>query len=90
MVEKRKLLAFGDRIREGPYSLHSRFEKVINFTSNNFLVSVVNEKIEKGPTNIVISNLDFNKINSLIIKSEQIILNDITFKITKEKNIFLL
>jgi hypothetical protein len=51
------LLSIGDRVEPGTYELHSRFNRVVNFTRGQDLVALVDEDIGPGPLNIVIRGL---------------------------------
>ncbi|MEI6764406.1 MAG: DUF2877 domain-containing protein [Bacteroidota bacterium] len=51
-----KILSRGDRISEGHYTVHSRFERVVNYNSNCKLLSFVSAAIGNGPVNIVIES----------------------------------
>ncbi|MHA1448282.1 MAG: DUF2877 domain-containing protein [Candidatus Hodarchaeales archaeon] len=83
-----KILSYGDKISDGKYEVHSRFEKVINFiiprnndgrikNENKIVVSVVKPEIGGGPTNIVIEGADFTSISLLEIDSNRIKLDNI-------------
>ena len=52
------LISIGDRVEEGLYRFHSRFNRAVNFTQGDHLVSVVAEEIGDGPWNIVIRDLN--------------------------------
>ena len=71
-----KLLSFGDHLEKGIYNVHSRFEKVVNFYSGNAFVSVVNNSIGGGPFNIVVDDVNFGELESLIIAEDHFLLND--------------
>lgn len=47
------LAGYGDCIAPGSYSLHSRFPKVVNYTSVDALLSLVTEETGNGPANVV-------------------------------------
>ena len=51
------LISIGDRVEEGLYRFHSRFNRAVNFTQGDHLVSVVAEEIGDGPRNIVMRDL---------------------------------
>ena len=70
-----KLLSFGDHLEKGIYSVHSRFDKVINFYSGNTFVFIVNNSIGGGPFNIVVDDVDFSELESLIIAEDYFQLN---------------
>jgi hypothetical protein len=71
--------SYGDYLSNGTYSIHSRFNNVINFISEDFLISIVAEEIGAGPLNIVVSGFDLNNIHSLMIEEESYVLNDIKY-----------
>jgi len=48
------LLSIGDRVREGMYSVHSRFDHAVNFVARGRLVSIVSDAVGPGPANIVV------------------------------------
>jgi len=48
------LVSIGDLVEEGTYPFHSRFNRAVNFTQANRLISVVDETIGDGPLNIVL------------------------------------
>ncbi|MCK4338726.1 MAG: DUF2877 domain-containing protein [Candidatus Cloacimonetes bacterium] len=80
-----ELLSVGDRISEGIFKVHSRFNRVINFENNSKLVYLVNKDIGAGPINIVIEGFNFQKIISLAINGESIFINNI--KLMVKENI---
>ena len=71
--------SYGDYLSNGIYSIHSRFNNVINFISGEFLVSIVTKDIGAGPLNIVVAGIDINQIYSLIINEKSCILNGIKY-----------
>jgi len=73
--------SYGDNLSNGIYSIHSRFNNVINFISEYSLVSIVKEEIGAGPLNIVISEFDRKHIYSLTIEDKSFILNGIKYNI---------
>lgn len=79
--------SYGDFLSNGNYSIHSRFKNVINFISDEFLVSIVTEEIGAGPLNIVVSGFDLNNIHSLIIEEKSFILNDLIYDIEASKRV---
>jgi len=87
MTQSNFIKSYGDNLSNGIYSIHSRFNKVVNFISEDFLVSIVNEEIGTGPLNIVVSVLDLNNIHSLIIEEESYILNGIKYDFEKSKRV---
>jgi len=52
------LAGYGDRIREGRYVLHSRFDRACNFIDGVRLVSVVRPDVGGGPLNLVLSAVE--------------------------------
>ena len=50
-------IIIGNRIRQGTYRLHSRFDHAINFTDGHSLVSLVTPDVGAGPVNIVVTTL---------------------------------
>ena len=48
------LLSIGDRVREGMYCVHSRFDRAVNFVRGDRLVSIVSAEIGAGPANLVV------------------------------------
>ena len=57
-----RLVSIGDLVEEGTYPFHSRFNRAVNFTQANRLISVVDETIGDGPLNIVLP--DFHASHS--------------------------
>ncbi len=53
-----RLIGYGDSVRPGVYRRHSAFEKAVNFTDGERLVSLVAEDVGRGPINLVFK--DFN------------------------------
>lgn len=51
------LISIGDQVEEGRYRFHSRFNRAVNFTQGDHLVSVVAEEIGDGPLSIVMRDL---------------------------------
>lgn len=51
------LLSIGDQVEPGAYELHSRFNRVVNFTRGQELIALVDEDIGPGPLNIVLRGL---------------------------------
>jgi len=71
------LLSVGDKIQQGTYQIHSKFDRVVNFIKNGNLVSLVDKKIGGGPLNIVISGVNFDEVHALEVKQEAVVLNQI-------------
>jgi hypothetical protein len=49
------LLSVGDQVERGSYTVHSRFQRVVNFSNGRRLVFLVSQEIEAGPLNIVLA-----------------------------------
>jgi hypothetical protein len=47
-----RVLSVGDRVPNGVFRLHSRFERVVNFTDGRGIVSVVTPEVGAGPVNV--------------------------------------
>jgi len=71
------LVSIGDKIQQGTYQIHSKFDRVVNFIKNGNLVSLVDKKIGGGPLNIVISGVNFDEVHTLEVKQEAVVLNQI-------------
>lgn len=68
------LISIGDRVEEGLYQFHSRFNRAVNFTQGCRLVSVVAEEIGDGPLNIVIRDLGTGQTqNPLEISADKVV-----------------
>ena len=74
---KIELISFGDRIPDGTFTIHSRFRRAINFQNNYMLISIVSEDIGKGPLNIIVRGLDLQKIHSLSIYNNILMINNV-------------
>ena len=79
-----KILSFGDLIEPGDYSVFSRFNNILNFVWNERIISLGNQTIQKGPTNIIIDHFDFQKISSLSIIDNFVIIDSTKLKIEKK------
>ncbi|MFQ5753929.1 MAG: DUF2877 domain-containing protein [bacterium] len=75
------LLSIGDRVQTGRFKLHSRFDRVVNFTNDGQLVSLVEEEIGAGPLNLVINNINLGEIRLLAIERQIIFLGPWRFHI---------
>lgn len=75
-----RILSIGSLVKKGTYSsIHSRFDNVINFNTNEqHLLSLCNTHVGGGPCNLVVSDIDF--MNICQIKVGQ---NKITFDKTE-------
>jgi hypothetical protein len=79
MFRSNYIQSYGDFLLNGIYDVHSRFNKAINFISEDFLISIVTEEIGVGPLNIVVSGFDLNNIRTLIIEEESCMMNGIKY-----------
>lgn len=73
-IVETKILSVGDRIRPGLYTLHSRFNQVVNLADGTRLVSVVHKEIGAGPLNVVVDNLNLDQIDRIKIGRQSIVL----------------
>jgi hypothetical protein len=78
------VLSIGDLIPDGEFQLHSKFNDVVNFTCNDLLVSVVNNRIGEGPLNILLSTNDLNSISSIKKANKSLYINNQEFKLKPE------
>ena len=77
-----RLISIGDQVEEGLYRFHSRFNRAVNFTHGEHLVSVVAEEIGDGPRNIVMRDLDTGSTqNPLEIAADNVIFEDAKFPV---------
>jgi len=79
------LLSIGDQIRDGAYKVHSRFNRVVNFTDGDRLVALVGEDIGAGPLNIVVGGVDLSEVHSLEIRRQSVILDSRVFSIDNNR-----
>jgi len=79
------ILSIGDRVFPGRYGLHSRFEKAVNFTDGDRLVSIVNEEIGRGPVNIVFRGCRPPPAGPLLIDEENVAVNGEVFRFDRQK-----
>jgi hypothetical protein len=49
------LLSVGDQVEPGSYTVHSRFQRAVNFSNGRHLVFLLNREIGVGPLNIVLA-----------------------------------
>jgi hypothetical protein len=49
------LLSVGDQVERGSYTVHSRFQRAVNFSNGRRLVFLVSREIGAGPLNIVLA-----------------------------------
>jgi len=72
-----KLLSIGDKVQQGTYKVHSRFNRVINFINCDQLISIVEKEIGAGPVNIVFEGVNLDGIHALKIEHQSILLGKI-------------
>lgn len=53
-----QMVAFGDLIGPGLYKVHSRFDRVANFTDGMAVVSVAEKSVGVGPVNVTVNRLN--------------------------------
>lgn len=77
-----KLLGYGDCLKPGQYSIHSKFAGVSNFVvvNGDSLVSLVKKEIGNGPVNIVLEGSGFSEIDELKISSSAVELTGTLFE----------
>ncbi|MFH1018678.1 MAG: DUF2877 domain-containing protein [Pseudomonadota bacterium] len=56
-----EVVSVGDLVHPGSYPLHSRFNRVVNFSATDHLISLVNEDVGAGPSHIVVRNADLSQ-----------------------------
>ena len=71
--------SYGDSLKNGIYKIHSRFNKAINFISNDSLVSTVKQEIGAVPLNIVVNGVDLDQIRTLEIEDNYVFINDFKY-----------
>jgi len=77
MSNEMKIISIGDRFEQGRHeSVHSRFEKVINFVKGAQIVSIVSPEIGAGPFRIVMEGLDTEASDVIELTQQKIIIND--------------
>ncbi len=77
------LISIGDQVEGGLYRFHSRFNRAVNFTHGDHLVSVVAEEIGDGPRNIVMRDLTTGQTrNPIEISADEVVFEDGTFPFT--------
>jgi hypothetical protein len=69
-------MTIGDLVEEGTYPFHSRFNRAVNFSQGNRLISLVDETIGDGPLNIVLHDFDAGHSHNPL----QILANEIIFE----------
>jgi hypothetical protein len=67
-----KILSIGDFFTPGTYKIHSHFSKVINYSCNKNLISIVCIEIGNGPVNIVVSEIGNLSDEKIIISKNKI------------------
>ncbi|NTW32029.1 MAG: DUF2877 domain-containing protein [Bacteroidetes bacterium] len=76
------IISSGDCIVSGNYQLHSKFEKVVNFSNGKKLLSFVTKVTGNGPVNIVVNNIDaFKKPDEILLKNHVLIYGANIFKL---------
>lgn len=70
-----ELLSYGDQLRPGRYSLHSRFGSAANFVSESGFAFVVIPGVGAGPLNIVVSDPPVSTLSELEIAPDMVMLN---------------
>jgi hypothetical protein len=73
------ILSFGDCIIPGKYCLHSKFTNVVNYSFNNNFLSIVSEKIDNGPVNIVVDDIVKFLEDEITIKSQRLFCNEFVY-----------
>lgn len=67
-------LSVGDRVEQGTYQIHSRFNHAVNFISRGKLVSVVDKEVGGGPRNIVLHDSKLARVDALEIRQRVVVL----------------
>ena len=68
-----KILNVGDRVEAGSYRLHSRFQRVANYTDGSRLVVLSDRSVGFGPINIVIEG-DLPEADALVVEPDALCL----------------
>ncbi|MGQ4807294.1 hypothetical protein NKDENANG_00639 [Candidatus Entotheonellaceae bacterium PAL068K] len=66
--------SIGGRVQQGVYRMHSQFDREVNFTNDNLLVSLVAEEIGAGPLNIVIKDINISVVSHFVIEPYSVVL----------------
>jgi len=66
------IIDFGSCISSGKYILHSSFQNVHNYSSNQDLISLVMPSIGSGPNNIVLTNIPEKPLKNIVVNSSEI------------------
>ncbi|MBU0679686.1 MAG: DUF2877 domain-containing protein [Verrucomicrobia bacterium] len=61
------LLSVGDRVQVGRYTVHSRFNRVVNLVDGKRLISLVTQDVGAGPTNLVVSETLVRRVTTVEI-----------------------
>lgn len=80
-----RVLSFGDILKSGKYTIHSRFSRAINYLGEGGLISVVGEEAGSGPINIVIDSPFLVDASTLEITPEWVRLGDEVFILEEQK-----
>jgi hypothetical protein len=80
-----RLLSFGDLLKPGKYTTHSKFSRAINYLGENGLISVVGEESGNGPINIVIDSPFLIDTSDLEITPKCLKLGDEVFLLDGER-----
>ena len=73
-----KVLSFGDRIAPGRYEVLSRFDRAVNLAGPG-LVGLVTPAVSGGPINIVMEGADLTRVEVLVVRREDILLDGVPF-----------
>lgn len=86
LEKKINIIIIGDHIEDGKYLIHSSFKNSINFHKGERILTIGNQFIGSGPTNIIFNNIeDFKNISSIIKNKNSILIGDLKFKINNTK-----
>jgi hypothetical protein len=67
--------SYGNQIRCGNYTLHSKFASAANFISNDRFAFVVDSRVGAGPLNIVIEGIPIDSLQHLEVTDDRLFLN---------------
>lgn len=73
------LLSAGDLVEEGTYEVHSRFNRVVNFSCKDRLATLVEESIGPGPVHLVMRGANLKKVHTLAVSATTVRLDGISF-----------
>ncbi len=79
------LISFGDCLHPGIYTLHSKFQNVINYVRNNGLISLVTAEIGNGPANIVLDHLSFKSDHQVAVSDNFVTIDQSKFNLIPSK-----